>query len=172
MPNQQHPSAVYHLGKSGQIPSGRLVHVDDQDGATADIYLHPLHARSQLVWEFNLLTRHHVGDGLWRQRWTSEGRMQEPREGLDVAESRWEIVPASGMPRGRTVFASEEDGVCIWNVRSGYCTGELRDAMNEMLARIAGDGLWLQAWYHYRERLAAAVAPGPFRAPSGIPQLV
>jgi hypothetical protein len=168
MPNEQHPSAVYHLGESSQIPSGRLVHVEDRDGATADIFLHRLHARRQLVREFNWLTRHQVGDGLWRQRWTDEGRMQQPIEGLGIAESRWEIVPALEMPRDRTVFPTEEDGVCVWNIRSGYCTGALRNEMNGMLERIAGDGLWLQAWYEHKTWPGIALSPTPLRVPPAI----
>lgn len=170
MPNQQHPSAVYHLGRAGQIPQGRLVYVDEAAGATSDIFLHPLHVRVRLVSEFNWLTRHLVGDGLWQQHWTTEGRMQEPAEGLGIAESRWEIVPASQMPRGRTVFSTEEDGVCVWNIRSGYCTGEMRDAMNEVLERIAGDGLWRQFWYEHQERPAVepVTVPGALRASAAI----
>jgi hypothetical protein len=141
-----HSSAVYHLDFMGRIPPGQLVHAEDQSGAQVDIYLHPLHARKGLVWDLNWHTRHYVGHGLWRQNWTEGERMQEPAEGLGVAESRWEIVPAAEMPRDRHVFTVEQDGNCVWLIRAGHCTVSLERAMNRMLERIAGDGLWLQDW--------------------------
>ncbi|MFG2679240.1 hypothetical protein [Streptomyces sp. NPDC048392] len=140
------------------MPSGRLVHVEDRPGALADIYLHTLHVREPLVWELNWITRHQVGNGLWQQRWTHPGRMQEPAKGLGVAVSRWEIVPGVTMPRGRTVMPVEEDGSCIWLIRAGYCTRSVRDEMNAMLERIAGDGLWLQRW---DDRCVRPPAPDP-----------
>lgn len=169
MPIEEHPSAVYHLAGPGQIKPGRLVYVDDREDSTSDIYLHHLHVRSDLVWELNWLTRHQVGDGLWRQRWTNPGRMQEPPEGLGIAVSRWEIVPKSDMPRGRTVFPAEQDGSCIWKIRSGCCTGEMRDEMNRMLERIAGDGLWLQSWYERGGRSGLRTAPDPLLASPTMP---
>lgn len=166
MPNQS-TSAVYHIAQPGRIPRGELIHVDDCPGAMADIHLHPLHVRSWLVWDLNWVTRHQVGYGLWRQRWTHEGRMQEPVEGLGIAVSRWEIVPASAMPRERAVMAVEDEGSCVWLVREGQCTRDMRDAMNGMLERIAGDGLWLQRWYEHRE-----VPPEPMRGPLLLPPAV
>ncbi|WP_328439398.1 hypothetical protein OHA71_23965 [Streptomyces sp. NBC_00444] len=87
--------------------------------------------------------------------------MQQPAEGLGIAESSWEIVPANEMPRSRSVFPVEEDGSCVWLIRSGSCTTALQDEMNQMLVRIAGDGLWLQAWYDERKSRPAPVALTP-----------
>lgn len=153
MPNQYR--AAYQRARGDQLPPGRLVHVDDAPGAQADIYLHPLHARRRLIAEFNALTRHQVGSGLWQQRWTHEGRIQEPTEGLKVAVSRWEILPADAMPRARVLLPVEERGSCIWLIKEGYCTRDLRDEMNAKLERIAGDALWVQYWYKRPDR-----APG------------
>ncbi|MFB7594694.1 hypothetical protein [Streptomyces sp. NPDC056160] len=50
------------------------------------------------------------------------------------------------MPAGLHVFPSEQDGSCIWLIHSGSCTRDLVSEWNGMLKRIAGDGLWLQAW--------------------------
>ncbi|MFE9684116.1 hypothetical protein [Streptomyces sp. NPDC006285] len=97
--------------------------------------------------------------------------MQEPSEGLEIAVSSWEIVPASRMPRGRMVFTVEDDGSCIWLIREGQCTRELRDTMNVMLERIAGDGLWLQSWYERQER-PPAPPRGPLLAPRPVPLFV
>lgn len=161
----QNTSAVYHVAQLGQLPPGKLVHVEDRPGGVVDIYLHPLHARGELVWDFAWLMRHQVGNGLWRQRWTTDGRMTKPAQGYGIAESRWEIVPARSIPRGVTVVPIEEPGSCVWLIRSGYCTRAMRDAMNEMLARIVGDGLWIQCWGQGDERRQVAVAP-PLRSPA------
>ncbi|MET8818518.1 hypothetical protein [Streptomyces rochei] len=166
--SDQCTSAVYHLAQPGRLPSGRLVHVEDRPGALADIYLHTLHVREPLLWELNWITRHQVGNGLWQQRWTQDGRMQEPAKGLGLAVSRWEIVPDSAMPRGRAVMPVEEDGSCIWLIRAGYCTVSVRDAMNGMLERIAGDGLWLQRWEDRRGRWSAS-HPEPVLASPVVP---
>ncbi|WP_405924832.1 hypothetical protein [Streptomyces sp. NBC_00035] len=160
---------MYHIAEPGQIPPGRLIHVEDHQGGYADIYLHRLHARGPVCWDLNWLTRQQVSYGLWQQNWTHEGRMQEPSQGLDVAVSRWEIVPATAMPADRTVMPAEEDGSCIWLLREGMCTIALRDAMNVMLERIAGDGLWRQAWYEHRERTPAPAVMDPLLTPPAVP---
>ncbi|HZF92098.1 hypothetical protein [Streptomyces sp.] len=158
--SHQYSSAVYHLDFSGRIPSGQLIHVEDHPGEVAEIYLHRLHVRSPLLWQINWLTRQQVGYGLWRQRWTEDGRMCAPAEGLGVAVSRWDIVPASEMPSDCYVFPVEDDGSCVWLIRVGYCTVELQSEMNRMLERIAGDGLWLQDWYG-DVRTTALTLPAP-----------
>ncbi len=166
MPDQ-YTSAVYHVASPGRVPPGKLVHVVDHPDSTADIYFHPLHVRSDLVWDFNWVSRHQIGHGLWRQRWTDDGRMLQPAEGHCIAISRWEIVPASEMPRRLTVMPVEEKGSCIWLIKEGRCTIAMRDAMNQMLERIAGDGLWLQQWFDVRE-LSSAPAPAPTLVPSAL----
>jgi len=142
------PSAVYHIDFDGRVPRGQVLHVEDHPGGQADIYVHPLHIREPAVWDLNWATRHMVGMEFWRQHWTHEGRMQEPAEGLNLAEAVWKIVPASSMPAGRYAFCLETRGRSIWLIRSGYCTAALRDAHNEMCRRLAGDGLWVQDWHN------------------------
>lgn len=160
--SHQYQSAVYHLDLSGRIPPGRVIYVEDHPGGLADIYVHPFHVRQQLLWDLNWTLRHQVGYGLWRQNWTHRGRMQHPAEGLGVAASVWEIVPADEMPRDRYVFPVEEDGSCVWLIRSGSCTITFLDEMNRMSDRIAGDGLWLQDWSEGQgpqEKQPATLAP-------------
>lgn len=60
------------------------------------------------------------------------------------------------MPDDCYAFPIEEDGICIWLIRAGYCTAALRDEMNWLLDRVASDGLWLQAWYEHQDPPAAA----------------
>lgn len=94
--------------------------------------------------------------------------MQEPVEGLGIAVSRWEIVPARAMPGQCYVAPVEEEGSCIWLVRDGQCTHALRDAMNAILERIAGDGLWLQHWYDRGKPLPTSDAT-PVPTPPAVP---
>ncbi|MDT7847256.1 hypothetical protein [Streptomyces justiciae] len=162
-------STVYHIDQFGQLPSGALLRAKDRPGGIVDVYLHPLHVRSELVWDLNWLTRHQVGNGLWRPGWAETGHMNEPAEGLGIAASRWEIVPAAAMPRRRTVIPVEEEGSVVWLVREGSCTRAMRDAMNALLDRIAGDGLWLQCWYERRERPAPEGSGSPLLAPPALP---
>ncbi|MFI1165681.1 hypothetical protein ACH4UM_19205 [Streptomyces sp. NPDC020801] len=157
----QQTSMVYYRALPGQIPAGQIVHVDDYQGGVADIYFHHRHARAEFVWDFNWITRHHVGHGLWRQRWTHDGRLHEPQEGRGVAIARWEIVSPGEMPRGRYVFPVEEDGLCTWLIRSGSCTEELQETMNCILERAVGDGLWWQAWHDEQRKPAVPTLHGP-----------
>jgi len=166
--SNQYASVVYHIAEPGQIPPGRLTYVEDHEGGYADIYLHRFHTRGSLCWDLNWVLRHQVGYGLWQQNWTHEGRMQEPTQGLELAVSRWELVPARAMPRDRTVFPTESHGSAIWLIRDDVCTVALRDEMNIMLDRIAGDGLWHQAWYEHQEHSGLPTA-GPFLAPPAVP---
>ncbi|MER7967654.1 hypothetical protein ABTX35_01325 [Streptomyces sp. NPDC096080] len=162
-------SAIYHRGLPSHCPPGQLVLVEDHDGAWADIFLHHDHVRPEVVWDFNWLTRHQIGNGLWQQRWTHPGRMQEPIEGHNIAQSTWELYPAHKLPRDRFVLPVEHQGSCAWLIRKHFCTTALRDEMNNrVLKRIAGDALWIQYWYRYQ-----ASAPRlPLRLPPAAPALV
>lgn len=167
MPDQC-ASAVYHLAQPGQLLQGELVHIEDSPDATANIYLNRFHIRDTLVWDFNWITRHQVGNGLWQQRWSNDGRMQDPPHDLGIAISRWELVPTADMPRGRNLFAVSSHGSCIWLIRSGQCTQAMCDVMNEKLRRIAGDGLWMQRWYEPNEHPPTPL-PGPtLRSPAAL----
>lgn len=169
MPDER-PTAVYHLDVVGHIAPGRLIRVDDWEGGQSDIYLHPLHVREALVHELNSLSLHQIGHGLWRQRWTDDGRMSDPVEGLGYNVSRWEFVSADQMPKALCAFPIDEDGSCIWQIKAGYCTTDLLDEMNAMLERIAGDGLWLQAWHE--EQQVPILPAAPLLTPTLMPSLV
>lgn len=160
---QERATVVYHLDFSGVRQPGRLIRIDDSPDGQSDVYFHPLHIRAPLVHQLNQLGLHQVGHGLWRQRWIAPGSVNQPVEGLRVAESRWDIVPSREMPKRRHVVPIEEDGRCIWHIKAGYCTAALADEMNQMLERIVGDGLWLQSW-HEGQRISEPLL-GPFLAP-------
>lgn len=76
--------------------------------------------------------------------------MKRPAQGLMLAVSRWETVPAHDLPDGQVVFGVAWRGTCIWLVSEDCCTRQLRDEMNDQLLRLAGDGLWIQVWFHRR----------------------
>lgn len=158
---QQRASAVYHIDTAGRIPAGRLTHADDHSDGTVDLFFHPRHVRPELIDQFNGIVGLQVDVGLWRQRWTWNGRMQQPSEGLNLAVSRWRIVSPNRLPRGCHVMPVEGEGSCIWLLRAGSCTEELAGEMNDMLRRIVGDALWYQAWWEYHRVPGRAVAPVP-----------
>ncbi|MFI8535313.1 hypothetical protein ACIGMX_34350 [Streptomyces aquilus] len=161
---------MYHLDDfGGHIPPGRLLHAEEQPDGTVDVFLHPLHVREELAWELNWINCQQVGMGHWRQRWLNSphsGRMHDPTEGLDVCLSRWEIIPQARMPKNRHVFPVEKERSAIWLIRSGSCTTAMRDAMNVMLSRIAGDGLWVQNWEDWRGTILVG---RPACGPSSVP---
>ncbi|NUP19895.1 MAG: hypothetical protein HOZ81_28205 [Streptomyces sp.] len=156
------------------VPPGTLCHAEEHPDAFVANYINPLEMRSPALWDFNWLTRHNVGHALWTQNWTPDahgGRMQEPPEGRGRAASRWEIVPAHKFPHGTYVIPVENDGSCVWWIRAGFCTQTLVDAMNVVLARIAGDALWLQRWYDYQDRFPVS-SDTPVLSPTGSRLLV
>lgn len=161
--SKERSTVVYHLDVLERRQPGRLIRIDDIPGGHSNVYFHPLHIRAQLVHELNQLGLHQVGHGLWRQRWVAPGRVDQPVEGFDLAESNWEIVPAGEMPRRRCIVPIEEDGRCTWHIKAGTCTAELAAEMNSMLERIVGDGLWRQPWDE--EQQVSELWLVPFLAP-------
>lgn len=163
----QPTSVVYHRDVFGRIPPGRLVYAEEGEGGVVDNYFHPLHIREALVWEMNWLLRQQVGMGLWRPRGHAEGRMQRPAEGRNVCASRWEFVSPNRMPKGLHVFPLEQLKNNVWLIRAGSCSQALYNEMNQLLLRIAGDGLWEQVWDQGpEERHGSAI---PALAPSVLP---
>ncbi|MET9729749.1 hypothetical protein ABZZ79_03480 [Streptomyces sp. NPDC006458] len=152
---------MYHIAQPGKFGPDELIHVQAQPGGTLGIYLHPLHARSELARGLNRLTRHQVGNGLWRHRVAGGGRMPESAEGERAAASRWELVPASALPSSITVMTAEEEGACVWLIRERACTRPLRDAVNATLERLARDGLWVQYWYEPPQGASRGARPAP-----------
>lgn len=161
---EERPTAVYHLDFSRVRQPGQLIRLDDSPGGQADVYFHPLHIRAEVVQQLNQLGLHQIGHGLWRQRWAGSDRVNQAAEGLKVAESRWEIVPSREMPKRRHVVPIEEDGICVWHVKAGYCTSALVDEMNRIWERVVGDGLWVQYWSE--EQPVSGLYPAPFMTPA------
>lgn len=155
---------LYRLAAVGEIPDGRAVDIQDRPGGQAEVLLHPDHTEEPLCEQFTTLAGHYVAHGVWRQRWTNDGRMARPAQGLMLAVSRWETVPSGWMPSGRLALPIEDDGSCVWLIDERYCTEELRNDMNDLLLRLAGDGLWIQMWLR-RRPIPAAPAPDPLVAP-------
>ncbi|WP_200302294.1 hypothetical protein [Streptomyces adelaidensis] len=160
--------ALYRLALPGELPEGRTVDIRDQPGGRIEFILHPDHTEQPLCDQFARVTNHCVVHGLWRQRWTDDGRMKRPAQGLRLALLRWETVPAEMMPSGRLVVPVEDDGWCVHLIDEQYCTRQLQGDMNDLMLRIAGDGLWVQVWFR-RRPLPSAAAPDPLLAPPVLP---
>lgn len=154
-----HIRVRYEIATQGQIADGRTIDILDRPGGQAAILLAPGHSSEPLAAEITRLSYHQIVHGMWRQRWTDDGRMRRPAQGLQVAVSRWETVPAHMMPSGRIVFGVEQDGSCVWLIDEDYCTRQLQNGMNDLLLRLAGDGLWIQMWLRRRPLQAAAASP-------------
>lgn len=155
-----HIQVRYRLARKGEIPDGRTVDIREQPGSQSAIVFAPGHSSRRLVDGITRLSSHQIVHGTWRQRWTDGGRMRCPAEGLMVAVSRWERVPGRLLPSGRFVVGVEEDGSCVWLVDEDECTQQAQNAMNDLLLRLAGDGLWVQCWL-YRRPMRAPAGPAP-----------
>ncbi|TQE35440.1 hypothetical protein [Streptomyces ipomoeae] len=94
--------------------------------------------------------------------------MKRAAEGLMLAVARWETVPPHLMPTGHLVVPIEDDGSCICVIDERYCTRQLQHDMNDLLLRLAGDGLWIQCWFRHRKPPATA-SQDPLPAPTLIP---
>ncbi|WP_032761310.1 hypothetical protein, partial [Streptomyces alboviridis] len=101
-------------------------------------------------------------------RWTDDGRLARPAQGLRLAVLRWEAVPPDMMPTGRLLVTVEDEGWCVHLIDERYCTRQLQGEINDLLLRLAGDGLWVQAWLR-RRPLPMAAAPDPLLAPPALP---
>ncbi|MET7480969.1 hypothetical protein ABZT17_42505 [Streptomyces sp. NPDC005648] len=168
MPN--HYTVVYHLDVFGRIPPGQLAHAEDHDGGWMDVYLHPAHVAPEFVRELNRVLRHHIGSGLWQQYRTDDGQAQEPAQGLDIAQSRWELVDT--LPAGRHLLVLDEDKLSVVYIRRSSCTEEFIEAKNEMLRHLAGDGLWRQYWDQRGYQSGPVKAPPSLVTPPRLPVLV
>lgn len=162
-----HIQVRYRLARRGEIPDGRTVEIKEQPGSQSAIVFAPGHSSRRLVDGITQLSSHQIVHGTWRQRWTADGRMQRPAQGLMVAVSRWERVPGRLLPSGRVVAGVEEDGSCVWLVDEDECTQQAQNAMNDLLLRLAGDGLWVQCWFNRQPQSAAASPASPLTAPVG-----
>lgn len=160
--------ALYRLAAPGEIPKGRAIRVKDRPGGQIEFLLSPDHTEQPLCDEFDRATKHSVVHGLWRQRWTEDGRLTRPAQGLRLAVLRWEAVPPDMMPTGRLLVTVEDEGWCVHLVDERYCTRQLQGEINDLLLRLAGDGLWVQAWLR-RRPFPSAAAPDPLLAPPVIP---
>ncbi|MEU9349067.1 hypothetical protein AB0D74_48505 [Streptomyces sp. NPDC048278] len=158
----------YRTATRGAIPDGRTVDIRDQAGGQAAVLLDERHCSHLLADRITRLSMHQVVHGHWRQKWTGADRMRGPAEGLMMAVSRWERVPGHMLPSGRVVVAIEEDGSCVWLVDEDECTQQAQNEMNDLLLRLAGDGLWLQCWIQ-RPPPPTTASPAPPLTVPGAP---
>ncbi|MFI5755658.1 hypothetical protein [Streptomyces sp. NPDC051569] len=138
----------FHLGAAERrIPAGRACHLQETDGAIAVLVRHG-EATQSFITRMNELHRVILGaEGHWAQHWNAgTDRVDAAPKGLGIATVEWAIVPSSRMPRGVECLPLEEPGRFVWAIRAGSATPQLCAEMNTYLARITGDGLWVQHW--------------------------
>lgn len=155
MSYKPHKGLRYQLARPGQIRGGRTADIGDLPGGLATILLAPTDCDARLPAQFTRLAGHQIVHGLWRQRWTDDGRASRPARGLCLAVSRWERVPGDWLPSGHIVYGVEEQGSVIWLIDEDACTQQLANDMNDLLLRLVGDGLWVQSWFGHRPALPA-----------------
>ncbi|WTA31771.1 hypothetical protein OIA45_39600 [Streptomyces chartreusis] len=143
----------------GEIPDGRTAGIRDRPGGHIEWLLDSSQAQEPLRRALTRVTAHCVEHGLWRQRWTDDGRLEEPPEELRMAVLRWETVPPDMLPTGRLVVPIEVDSWCVLAVDERYCSQRLLYDMNDLQLRLAGDGLWVQTWL--RPPPASTHTPAP-----------
>ncbi|MFD9445474.1 hypothetical protein ACFWBR_42485 [Streptomyces sp. NPDC060006] len=146
MPYTQHIQVRYETVNAGRIRGPRSVDISDRPGGRSSILLASSECRRRVADQLTGLSGHQIVHGSWRQRWTDDGRMRRPAQGLGLAVSRWERVPGRVLPSGHAVVGVEEDGMCVWLIDEDDCTQRIQNDMNDLLFRLAGDGLWIQCW--------------------------
>lgn len=128
-----------------RVPAGRACRIDETDGVLV-VQIRPPHATPALCQELNWHHRQILHEGAWAQTPVTAGRVEEPPAGLQIADVRWEIDSAGELPPQVPCLPLEGPGCFTWRIGKGHATQQLCDEMNEYLARIAGDGLWVQNW--------------------------
>lgn len=168
MSYRRHIQVHYRIATRGVIPVGRTVDIQEEPhGQSAVVLFAPGHCRRRLAEGLTRLSCHQTAHGAWRQRWTTDGRMELPPQGHMVAVARWERVPGRMLPSGRSLAVIEEDGGAVWLVDEDECTRQAQNDMNDLLLRLAGDGLWVQYWI--QRRPLSAVGPAPLLTVPGGP---
>ncbi|QXE36175.1 hypothetical protein KQY30_19950 [Streptomyces sp. GMY02] len=141
-------SVTFSLGPGANISAGRACRLTEQDAAIT-VRIRYGHAHPGLCRDLNDFHRQILGvENRWAQAWdpSDPGRVDSAPKGLGMADVQWRIVPASKLPAAATCLPLEEQGRFVWMIRMGFATPQLITEMNEYLARITGDGLWVQRW--------------------------
>lgn len=136
----------FRIAEPGEITNGRLLQVGDVQGGRVDVLAERGHCKGRLIGQVNRIWTHMIVDGMWRQRWTHDGRMERPAQGLGLFTARWERVRPDRIPGGRAVYGVEHEGSAVWLVDEDECSKELQGDVNDLFLRLAGDGLWIQVW--------------------------
>lgn len=69
------------------------------------------------------------------------------------ATARFEF--GDDLPDGICVVLIERRGELVWLVRKGHMSEQLQEELNDVLAHIAGNGLWVQRWNSCQQRAEA-----------------
>ncbi|MFF2640352.1 hypothetical protein ACFVUB_11215 [Streptomyces niveus] len=137
----------FRTGTRVEIPPGKVCRILEEDGALI-VHIKQGEAEQRLCYALNELHRQILGsEGRWAQKWDGrKDRADATPQGLRVAEVSWRLERAERMPRDVDALPLEEEGRFVWLIREGLASPQLVDEMTEYLARITGDGLWVQQW--------------------------
>lgn len=137
----------FRTGTRVEIAPGKVCRILEEDGALV-VHIKQGEAEQDLCDALNDLHRQILGtEGRWAQSWDGrEDRADASPQGLRMAEVSWRLERADRMPRGDNCLPLEEEGRFVWLIREGLASPQLVAEMNDYLARITGDGLWVQRW--------------------------
>lgn len=137
----------FRTGTRVAIPADRVCRILEEDGRLV-VHIRTGAVEQRLCDALNLLHQQILGaEGRWAQNWDgTEGRADAKPQGLHLAEVSWRLERADRMPDGVDALPLEEEGRFVWLIRDGLASQQLVDEMTEYLARITGDGLWVQQW--------------------------
>lgn len=127
------------------LPDGKLVRVIERPG-TAIVQFVRAQARPTLMDYMTGMVQDVLDQKLWVQVWVpGEPRLDGPIEGLGIAKARWELTPP-GIKLPDPAHAFEKDGEFIFLIEDGEAQPAAVAQYNQILTRIASDGLWQQNW--------------------------
>ncbi|MFF2525934.1 hypothetical protein [Streptomyces liangshanensis] len=138
----------FEVGVRGAIPAGRVCRIVEEDGGLT-VHIRPGNASSRATSQLNQMHDQILGsEGRWAQAWDGgePDRADRPAKGRGLAVVTWRIVTAHQLPRGMDCFPLEGEARFEWLFRPRAVTPQLCTEMTQYLARITGDGLWVQRW--------------------------
>lgn len=137
----------FRTGTPVDIPADRVCRILEEDGVLV-VHIKSGEAEQRLCDALNHMHRQILGTaGRWSQKWDGRAdRADAAPEGLLLAEVSWRLEHADRMPTGVDCLPLEVEGRFVWLIRERLASDQLVAEMNDYLARITGDGLWVQQW--------------------------
>lgn len=171
VPYQPHLQLAFRIADPHEFPDDRTVHVKELSEGRLEFLLRVGHAWPSVAEQATLYGAHDVVHGEWRQDWAHSERFERPALGRLLGTFRWEGVPPDEMPDGHAYCNLTYVTGSVGLVRSDATTHRLRNDMNDVLLRAAGDGLWNHHWPIGRPP-ATGTRPTPLLTPAATASLL